>query len=81
VKIVGNERTQVLYRGCALHNEQASALAAAEGLEIAETWFYSLECSGVCKATFESVDSSPEHPCVNCQDFMYVLQPVAEGTV
>jgi hypothetical protein len=81
VEVVGNERTQVLCRGCALHNDQARALATAEGLEIAEVWFYSPECSGVCKATFEPVDCSSEHPCVNCQDFMYVLQPVPEGAV
>ena len=80
VETVGNERTQVLCRGCALHNDQARELAAAEGLKIAETWFYSPECSGTCKATFEPVECSIEHPCINCQDFMYVLTPSTGGS-
>lgn len=81
VETVGNERSQVLCRGCAIHNQQASDLATAEGLEIVETWFYSQECSGTCKATFEPVDCSLEHPCINCRDFMYVLSPSTGGSV
>jgi len=80
VDTVGNERTQVLCRGCALNNQPARDLAAAEGLEIVETWFYSPECSGICKAPFEPVECSPEEPCINCQDFMYTLSPSTGGS-